>query len=174
MFVPLSLAIPLVVLVVLALSWLALILAGRNPLPFPDAGSRIFTASSPEAKASIVALLARHGVRERFQVNTSGVLRSIMWDGTIINCPDASVIQRLGSPTASIGLVADDPAASATAAADFLMARGFSAEVVLDAEPELPIAFVVSNVFTGTVLNFRRHVIHMPRPARAQKEWSNG
>jgi len=165
MFVPLWIAIPLLVVLGLGLLWLALILNGRNPLPFPDLGSRIFTAASPEAKETIVALLAQHGVRERFQVNTSGVLRSIMWDGTIINCPDASVTQRLGSPTASIGLVADDPAVAAAAAAAFLQARGFSAAVVLDAEPDLPIAFVVSNVFTGTVLNFRRHVIHMPRPA---------
>jgi hypothetical protein len=166
MFVPIWLGIPLLAVVALAVGWLALILAGRNPLPFPDVGSRIFTAASPAAKATIVELLARHGVRERFQVNTSSVLRSIMWDGTIINCPDPTVTQRLGSPTASIGLVADDPATSAEAAAEFLRIRGFSAEVVLDAEPELPIAFVVSNVFTGTVLNFRKHVIHMPRPPK--------
>ena len=83
-----------------------------------------------------------------------------MWDGTIINYPDPAVVQRLGSATASIGLVADDPAAA------FLTARGFSAEVVLDVEPELPIAFVVSNVFAGTVLNFRKHLIHMPRPPK--------
>lgn len=166
MLVPIWLVIPLLAVVALAVGWLALILAGRNPLPFPDVGSRIFTAASPAAKATIVELLARHGVRERFQVNTSSVLRSIMWDGTIINCPDPTVTQRLGSPTASIGLVADDPATSAEAAAEFLRIRGFSAEVVLDAEPELPIAFVVSNVFTGTVLNFRKHVIHMPRPPK--------
>lgn len=167
MFVPLWIGVPLLVLVALAVGWLALILAGRNPLPFPDGGSRIFTAASPVAKATILDLLARHGVRERFQVNTSGVLRSIMWDGTIINCPDPAVIQRLGSPTASIGLVAVDPAAAAHAAAEFLRSRGFSAEVVLDAEPELPIAFVASNVFTGTVVNFRKHVIHMPRPPKS-------
>lgn len=166
MFVPLWLGIPLLALVAVAVGWLALILAGRNPLPFPDAGSRIFTAASPVAKATILDLFARHGVHERFQVNTSGVLRSIMWDGTIINYPDPAVIKRLGSPTASIGLVADDPAASAQAAAEFLKTRGFSAEVVLDAEPNLPIVFVVSNVFTGTVLNFRRHVMHMPRPPK--------
>jgi hypothetical protein len=167
MFVPLWLAIPILVVVALAIPWLALILSGRNPLPFPDGGSRIFTAASPEAKATVVTLLSRYGVRERFQVNTSGVLRSIMWDGTIINCPSPAIIQRLGSATASIGLVADHPEASAADAAAFLKSRGFSAEVVLDAEPELPIAFVVSNVFTGTVLNFRKHVIHMPRPSSA-------
>lgn len=166
MFIPLWLGVPLLVIVALSVGWLALILAGRNPLPFPDVGSRIFSAASPAAKETILDLLAQHGVRERFQANTSGVLRSIMWDGTIINYPDPAVVQRLGSATASIGLVADDPAAAAHAAGEFIKARGFSAEVVLDAEPELPIAFVISDVFAGTVLNFRKHVIHMPRPAK--------
>ena len=42
------------------------------------------------------------------------------------------------------------------------VARGLI--VVLDAEPGLPIAFVVSDAMPGTVLNFRRHVIHLPKP----------
>lgn len=92
------------------------------------------------------------------------MLRSIMWDGTIINCPDPEVTRRLGSPRASIGLVSPDPARSAAEAAAYLTKRGFEAEVVLDAEPDLPIALVVTNAFTGTVFNFRKHVIHMPRP----------
>jgi hypothetical protein len=167
MFVPLWLGVPVLVVVALVITWLASILAGRNPLPFPDVGSRIFSAASPAAKTTILELLAKHGVHERFQVNTTGVLRSIMWDGTIINRPDPAVTQRLGSATASIGLVASDPRASAAAAAAFLQSRGFRAEVILDAEPELPIAFVVSDVFLGTVLNFRKHVIHMPRPKSA-------
>jgi hypothetical protein len=87
-----------------------------------------------------------------------------MWDGTIINYPDPEVTRRLGSSTASIGLVSRDPAQSAADVAAFLAQRGFEAQVVLDAEPELPIAFVVTNAFTGTVLNFRKHVMHMPRP----------
>jgi hypothetical protein len=167
MFVPLWLGVPALVIVLLLVVWCALILADRNPLPFPDVGSRIFSGASPAAKATIIELLAQHGVRERFQADSGGVLRSIMWDGTIINYPDPAVAQRLGSATASIGLVADDPAAAANAAATFLRARGFSAEVVLDVEPGLPIAFVVSNVFPGTVLNFRKHLIHMPRPSKA-------
>lgn len=60
--------------------------------------------------------------------------------------------------------VADDPASSAAAAAQFLRDRGFEARVVLDAEPELPIAFVVTNALRGTVLNFRKHAARMPRP----------
>jgi len=144
--------------------WAVLLASGRNPLPFPDTGSRIFSASSAEAKEAVVALLAMHGVRERFQVNTGEVSRSIMWDGTIINLPSPEVSRKLNSPAASIGLVADDPVASANTAADFLHSRGFTAEVILDAEPELPIAFVLTDAMIGTVVNFRKHVIHMPRP----------
>ena len=144
--------------------WVVLLASGRNPLPFPDLGSRIFSASSVEAKDAVVTLLSMHGLRERFQVNTGGVRRSVMWDGTIINLPSPEVSQKLNSPAASIGLVADDPTASAYAAADFLRSRGFTAEVILDAEPELPIAFVLTDAMVGTVLNFRKHVIHMPRP----------
>ena len=149
--------------VVLA-AWAFLLVSGRNPLPFPDPGSRIFTAPSPEAKDAVVALLTRHGVKERFQANSTGILRSIMWDGTIINHAPPDVLQKLGHASASIGLVSDDPVASANDAAEFLRARGFKANVVLDAEPELPIAFVVTNATSGTVLNFRKHLIHMPRP----------
>lgn len=144
--------------------WTCLLASGRNPLPFPDRGSRIFSTPSPEAKDAVVALLARHGIQERFQANSSGILRSILWDGTIINQAPPDVLQKLGHASASIGLVADDPEASANDAAEFLRSRGFEANVVLDAEPELPIAFVVTNATSGTVLNFRKHMIHLPRP----------
>lgn len=143
--------------------WAYLLASGRNPLPFPDRGSRIFTTPSPEAKSAIVALLARHGVEERFEANSTGILRSIMWDGTIINHAPPEVLEKLGHAAASIGLVADNPEASANDAAAFLRARGFEASVVLDAEPAIPIAFVVTNATSGTVLNFRKHLIHMPR-----------
>lgn len=167
MFVPIWLLVLAFLLVIGLAAWSFLLAAGRNPLPFPDHGSRIFSASSAAAKDAVVALLAMHGVRERFQFNTGGVRRSIMWDGTIINQSSPEVLQKLGSAAASIGLVAGDPVASANSAADFLRSRGFEANVVLDAEPGLPIAFVVTNAMTGTVINFRKHVIHLPRPEPA-------
>ncbi len=164
MLVPIWTLVLLGLLIAAIVSWAVLVAAGRNPLPFPDQGSRIFSASSAEAKEAVVKLLAQYGVRERFQFDSSGIRRSIMWDGTIINMQPPEVYQKLGSAAASIGLVARDPAASAHAAADFLRSHGFEANVVLDAEPELPIAFVTTNAFVGTVLNFRKHIIHMPRP----------
>jgi hypothetical protein len=143
---------------------LALLLADRNPLPFPDPGSRIFSAASPQAKDAIVELLAQHGVETRFQADSGGVQRSIMWDGTIINFSPPDVSEKLGFPGASIGLVATDPEASAREAAAFLRSRGNTARVVLDVEPGLPIAFVVTDAMVGTVINFRKHISQMPRP----------
>lgn len=172
MFVPVWLVVLAGMFIIGLATWSFLLVTGRNPLPFPDSGSRIFSAASAEAKDAIVALLEKHGVRERFQFNTGGVLRSIMWDGTIINLPSPDVVQKLGSASASIGLVSNAPEASANHAAEFLRSRGFQARVVLDAEPELPIAFVVSDAMPHTVINFRKHVIHLPRPQPARKSAS--
>lgn len=144
-------------------AWTSLLTVDRNPLPFPDRGSRIFTAPSPEAKAAIVALLDRHGIKERFEANSSGIQRTIMWDGTIINYAPPEVLQKLGNASASIGIVADDPVASAQDAVALLRSRGFAAEVVLDAEPGIPIAFVVTDATSGTAFSFRKHMIDMPR-----------
>ena len=164
MYVPKWLLLVLTVLFAAFATWTYLLASGRNPLPLPDHGSRIFATPTPAAKDAVVALLARHGLEERFRFNSNGVQRSILWDGTIINQSSPEVIAKLGGATSSIGLVADDPAASANAAAEFLRSRGFEARVVLDAEPELPIAFVVTNAMSGTVLNFRKNVLHLPKP----------
>jgi hypothetical protein len=145
-------------------AWAAALTLDRNPLPWPDPGSRIFAASSPEAKAAMVGLLAKHGIAERFEINTSGILRSVMWDGTIVNYSPAAVTQKLGNASSAIGLVSDDPEASARAAAEYLRSKGFEADVVADAEPNLPVYFVVTDAMIGTALNFRPPVSKMPAP----------
>ena len=164
MYLPIWLLILLALPFVAVLVWAIAVARGRNPLPFPDPGSRIFSAATPEAKAAIVELLAKHGIAERFQFDSSGIQRSILWDGTIINVQPSDSRERLGNPAAGISLVARDPDAAAADAVAFLKARGFEAEVVLDVEPGLPIAFVRTDAFAGSVLNFRKHIIHMPRP----------
>lgn len=155
------------VVTVALVAWTALLVAGRNPLPFPDGGSRIFAAASPEAKAAVVELLARNGLRERFRFDSEGVQRSIFYDGTIVNWSGPVVATRLRGATSGIGLVADDPEAQAEAAASFLRTRGFRADVLKDVEPGMPIVFVLTNAMPGTALNFRPHVVHMPRPTPA-------
>ena len=164
MFIPQWLLAVVALLIIGLVIWTCSLVAGRNPLPFPDHGSRIFAAASPQAKDVVVSLLAQHGAPPRFEFNTHGVQRTILWDDTIINYSSPATVEKLGSATSSIGLVADNPAASAEQAAAFLRGKGFQARVVLDAEPELPIAFVVTDALPGTVLNFRKHVIHLPRP----------
>ena|SRR6478735_5257333 len=164
MYLPLWLIVPALILMTGVIAWLIAILRGRNPLPFPDRGSRIFTAPSPKGKEAIVALLRENGIGERFRADSDAVERSIMWDGTIINCPTPEVLTKVGGAVASIGLVSADPVASAEKAATFLRSRGFQASVVLDVEPELPIAFVTTDALSGTVINFRKHIIHLPRP----------
>lgn len=164
MFIPKWAVATVALLLTGLLLWTVLLVRGRNPLPVPDHGSRIFTAASAEGKDAIVELLTMHGLKERFRADTEVVKRSIMYDGTIINLPHSDVLEKLGDPAASIGLVADDPAESAAEAAEYLRERGFEARVVLDAEPDLPIAFVVTDALRGTVLNFRKHALKMPRP----------
>lgn len=164
MFIPIWALIVIAILVGLFSAWAIAAINGRNPLPFPDRGSRIFAASSAEAKDVLVELLGHYGMRERFQMDSSGIRRSIMWDGTIINLSPDEIRQRLNGVSSCIGLVSDDPERDARAAAQFLQARGFDAAVVTDAEPNLPIAFVVTNAFAGTAINFRKHVTKMPRP----------
>jgi hypothetical protein len=167
MFVPLPLLIVVAVVLLTLVAWTTLLARRRNPLPFPDPGSRIFSTPSVQAKDALIEVLAAHGIYERFRADSAGVARSIFWDGTILNTPSPEVVGKLGQATSSIGLVAANPSEAAAEAAALLQARGFTATVVTDVEPELPIVFVCTNAFSGAVLNFRKHMIHLPRPTKA-------
>ncbi len=167
MFVPIWIILALAVVTVLFVVWALAAARGRNPLPFPDGGSRIFAASSLEARDALVALLDQHGLKARFRADSGGVARTILWDGTIINHSSPEVLDKLGHPAGAIGLVAADPAKAADEAVAFLRARGFAAEVAPDIEAGMPIVFVKTDALSGTVLNFRKSVIHMPRPQKA-------
>ncbi|MGY6635507.1 MAG: hypothetical protein ACXIUO_00040 [Erythrobacter sp.] len=158
-----AIALNLVVVVLLAgFAWSLATL--RNPLPWPDHGSRIFPASSPQAKAALVELLGQYGIAERFTADSGGIARSVMMDGTIINHSPPAVLEKLGGGGAGLSLVADDPDAAAEAAAAFLRSRGFSAQVIRDIEPGLPVVFVLTDALEGGVLNFRLPAWQMPRP----------
>jgi len=145
-------------------TWALFALNGKNLLPFPDPGSRIFAARSHAAQDALVELLERHGLTQRYWGVTPGVRRAILWDWTIISAPEPWVLEKVNGAAGSLGLVVDDPARRASEAAAFLRSRGFSATVVDDAEPELPIVFVVTDALVGTALNFRKHAVMMPMP----------
>lgn len=160
MFVPLWLLIPAALFIV----WALFAVNGRNLLPFPDPGSRLFAARSPAAQDAVVALLERHGLKQRYWGITPGVRRAILWDWSIITSPSDDVLAKVDGATSSIGIVAADPKQAAEDAVQFLTARGFTARVVPDAEPEIPIVFVVTDALRGTTLNFRRHAVRFPMP----------
>jgi len=165
-YVPLWILVPAVVFVL----WALFAVNGRNLLPFPDPGSRIFLAASPAAQDAVVTLLERHGPRQRYWGITRGVRRAILWDWTIVSSATPEVRARVHGATSSIGLVVDDPHRRAEEAATFLRDRGFAATVVPDAEPEIPICFVVTDAMPGTTLNFRRHAVKFPMPQRLSFE----
>ncbi len=166
MFVPLWILIPLGIVLV----WALFALNGYNLIPIPDPGSRIYAASSHAAQDAIVAVLAQHGLRQRFSGDTPGVRRAILWDGfTIISCPEPWVKEKLGGTAGSIGIVVKEPAAAAEAAATYLRSKGFTAKVVTDAEPEIPICHLVTDALVGVALNFREHAVKFPMPQRLKR-----
>jgi hypothetical protein len=163
-FIPIWVLLSVGTVLSLVLVWALFAVNGRNLLPFPDPGSRIFAARSPEAQDALITLLERHGMKQRYWGITSGVRRAIFWDWTIVSVPSPEVLALEGGAACSIGLVVDDPARRAEEAAQFLRSRGFSATVVRDAEPEIPIVFLLTDAFVGTALNFRRHAVRFPHP----------
>ncbi|HSJ77270.1 MAG TPA: hypothetical protein VK913_00925, partial [Erythrobacter sp.] len=92
------------------------------------------------------------------------ILRSIMWDGTIVNYSPPAFTQKVGNASSAIGLVSDEPLVSAQKAAEFLRSKGFTAEVIESAEPGMPVHFVITDAMLGTALNFRPPVTQMPAP----------
>ena len=84
-----------------------------------------------------------------------------MCDDTIVNHSPVAVVQKLGNARSAIGLVSDDPEASARRAAEYLRSKRFNAEVVEDVEPNLPVYFVVTDAMLGAAINFRPPVSPM-------------
>ena len=169
MYIPRKVIAGLIACVLLMFGWAVAVANDRNPLPFPDRNYQVFTASSIGGLRAMEEVMREHGIRPRFRVDTDQVDRTIFSDGTIINHVHPQLLERLGRPAGAIGLVADDPVAAAAAAAALLRSRGFEAEVIENAEPGMPIAFVTTDALSGAVLVFRRHQLRMgSRPARCQ------
>lgn len=159
--------VPNVVILLVVLGGLVLIpylvalVTDRNPLPFPDRDYHVFSTSSPSALAALEQLMREHGHRPRFRIDSEDVDRTVFSNGTIINYPRARIAGVLGNPGGALGFVVEDPDASARAAASLLGEAGFEAEVILGAEPGLPIAFVKTNALVCGAIVFRKHVLKM-------------
>ena len=106
-------------------------------------------------------LMQRHGHRPRFRIDSQEVDRTVFSNGTIINHPRARIFGALGQPGGALGFVVDDPEASARETARLFQSAGLQAEVVLDAEPGLPIAFVRTDALISGAIVFRKHVLKM-------------
>jgi hypothetical protein len=170
MFVPKKILALTLTVILLILGWSVTVAADRNPLPFPDRGYQVFTASSPDGMDAMVSVMSSLGNRPRFRLDSEQVRRALFWDGTIVNHTDPELFDRLGRPAAAMGFVVKDPSASALATTRFLRERGFSAVMIEDAEPGLPITFVTTDALTGAVLVFRKHQLRMgkrPEPWNA-------
>lgn len=149
------------VLLVVVGGWSAAIATDRNPLPFPDRDYHVFSAATPSALVALERLMQTHGHRPRFRIDTDQVERTIFSNGTIINYPQRQLLDRLGSPAGALGFVVSDPEQAAEDAVRLFRDSGFEAEVIRDAEPGLPIAFVRTTALSGAAIVFRKHVIHM-------------
>ncbi len=149
--------------IVLLSAFLGVLVADRNPLPFPDRDYHVFSASSRPALAALERLMQSFGHRPRFRIDSDEVDRTLFSNGTIINHPHSQISAALGSPGGALGFVVRDPVQAARESAKLLEAAGLQAEVILNAEPGLPIAFVTTNALISGALVFRKHLLKMGR-----------
>jgi hypothetical protein len=152
---------PALVAVLLLAAWTTSLVRDRNPLPFPDRDYHVFSAKSTQALIALEELMQTHGHKPRFRVDSDVVERTIFSNGTIINHPRQTMLDRLGQPGAALGFVVVDPEQAARETADLFRRSGFTAEVILDAEPGLPIAFVATDALSGSIIVFRKHILKM-------------
>lgn len=161
------------VVVLLLIIFLVALIRDRNPLPFPDRDYHVFSVSSRPALAALERLMQKFGHIPRFRIDSEQVDRTVFSNGTIINHPHAQISTTLGSPGGALGFVVDDPDRAARESAQLLQEAGFQAEVILNAEPGLPIAFVTTNALLSGALVFRKHVLKMGQKPPAWTPRSN-
>jgi hypothetical protein len=159
--IPTVLFVPALLLVGLLLLWAYGVARDRNPLPFPDRDYQVFSAASTTGLIALEALMQHFGHRPRFRIDSEQVDRTVFSNGTIINAPQPHMLAQLGDPAAALGFVVRDPELAAGEAAELLRQGGFNAEVVLGAEPGLPITFVRTDALKNAALVFRKHVLKM-------------
>lgn len=152
---------PALVAVLLLVAWTISLVRDRNPLPFPDRDYHVFSAKSTPALIALEQLMQSHGHVPRFRIDSDNVERTVFSNGTILNRPYQAMLDRLGQPSAALGFVVADPERAAREAADLFRKSGFTADVILNAEPGLPITFVTTDALSGSAIVFRKHVLKM-------------
>ncbi|MFG0313547.1 MAG: hypothetical protein ACF8LL_05105 [Phycisphaerales bacterium] len=157
----------LIVALVGAAAFAGALATDRNPLPFPDRDYHVFSASSLQGLVALEEVMAAHGNRPRFRIDSENVDRTVFYNGTIINSPQGAILEQLKNPAGALGFVVPDPDEAAEQAAELLRRHGFEAEVVRNAEPGLPITFVTTDALLGAALVYRKHVLRMGPPPPA-------
>jgi hypothetical protein len=153
--------VPGLIVVLLGLLWTYSLVRDRNPLPFSDRDYHVVSTSSLTRLIALEELMQRFGHAPRFRIDSDQVDRTVFTNGTIINFPHPDMLARLDDPAAALGFVVPDFGAAAREAAEVLRRCGFRAEIVLDAEPGLPITFVKTDALKNAALVFRTHVLKM-------------
>ena len=123
--------------------------------------------------ATLPIRIKTFGHNPRFRIDSDQVDRTVFSNGTIINHPHPQISATLGKPGGALGFVVGDPDRAARESAQLLQEAGFQAEVILDAEPGLPIAFVKTNALVSGALVFRKHVLKMGQKPPAWTPRSN-
>ena len=159
--------------VLLLITFQVALIIDRNPLPFPDRDYHVFSVSTRPALAALERLMQKFGHNPRFRIDSDQVDRTVFSNGTIINHPHPQISATLGNPGCALGFVVGDPNRAARESAQLLQEAGFHAEVILDAEPGLPIAFVKTNALISGALVFRKHVLKMGQKPPAWTPRSN-
>lgn len=152
---------PALVVVLLLIAWTTSLVRDRNPLPFPDRDYHVFSAKSTLALIALEELMQLHGHVPRFRVDSDVVERTIFSNGTIVNHPRQAMLDRLGNPSAALGFVVAEPEQAARQAVALFRKNGFTAELIPDAEPGLPIVFVTTDALSGSAIVFRKHILQM-------------
>ena len=133
MFVPLWLGVPALGSVLLMVAWCVLILAGRNPLPFPDVGSRILSRLG--ISADVAVRIPSRGTEAVAMVARGDVVLAVQPVSEILNVPGVEFagtiptdLQHATVYAAAIVVGSKEPAASKRLIA-FLSSDGATAAI---------------------------------------------
>lgn len=158
----------LMILLVLLGVWAisaTILLFGRNPLPVPDRGHRLYAVPNERARDAALQVFKLAGVRGAVRFRTGPSDQTVLSDNTTtlhILSGDS------GQSGNGVSLVVRNPARAAEEAVAILCQAGFSAQRLqtgaVSGLPSDELVVITSDAFTGWALGFRRHQLKLPRP----------